>query len=670
MSAVRPTTTLKDPDYTEPSVDVDEWRDEPVRHRYVHGGFEGTDLRFSYYFPPEEQYAGRFFQPILAVSGTEHAFGSSMLQGMGGSIAFAVDSGAYMVESNLGSLTPYPGEDGTVTGYRASAAAAEYSRILAAEMYGEHRPYGYCYGGSGGGYKTMSCMENTDVWDGGVPFIIGSPMSLPNVFSVQAHAMRILWEKFPQVVDAVDPGGSGDMYAGLSAEEREALEEVTRMGFPPRAWFDVKRIAQGYTGVWSMLGNNMIKYDPDYFEDFWSVPGYLGANPPESLLQARIQHKATVVKPIMADQAEEYGLGTGVAIFRTEAMADIPIALQLDGLPDGSLMGAMMSMTSGKGAGHNFWIISTQGDVVVTGQGETEFAALSGVAAGDEVLIDNSVYLAFQTYHRHQVHPDFRVWDQFCVAGQPVYPQRPNVIGPQFSFPGAGSVQSGRFTGKVIVVECLMDEAAYPWQAAWYDGLVHEVQPDADDKFRLWYVDHAMHMRPQVGPDDPRPVRTTRIVNYGGVLEQALRDLAAWVEKGAAPPASTTYQVIDGQVFVPAGASERKGVQPTVEVTANGRARADVAVGEEVHFAAVVEAPPGTGTVVSAEWDFDGSGEYAISSSVLDGSCKQLNVTAAHTFTEPGTYFPALRVRTQRHSNTRKPHARIENLGRVRVVVE
>jgi hypothetical protein len=30
------------------------------------------------------------------------------------------------------------------------------------------------------------------------------------------------------------------------------------MGFPPRAWFDVLRIAQGYTGVWSMLGNNMI----------------------------------------------------------------------------------------------------------------------------------------------------------------------------------------------------------------------------------------------------------------------------------------------------------------------------------------------------------------------------------------------------------------------------
>jgi hypothetical protein len=125
---------LSDPDFNTPAVDVDEWRDTPVRHRYVHGEFEGSDLRFSYYFPPEEIYEGRFFQPILAVSGTEHAFGSGMLDGMAGSIDFAFDSGAYMVESNLGSLTPYPGDDPTITGFRASAAAAQHSRLLAAEM--------------------------------------------------------------------------------------------------------------------------------------------------------------------------------------------------------------------------------------------------------------------------------------------------------------------------------------------------------------------------------------------------------------------------------------------------------------------------------------------------------------------------------------------------------
>jgi hypothetical protein len=351
-------------------------------------------------------------------------------------------------------------------------------------------------------------------------------------------------------------------------------------------------------------------------------------------------------------------------------MADIPIALQVEGLPDANLMGAMLSVTSGKASGHNFWIISARNNVVMTGQGEIHFEALSGISEGDEVLIDNSVYLAFQTYHRHQVHPDYRVWDQFLEAGQPIYPQRPNLIGAALSKPGSGAVQTGRFAGKVIVVENLMDEAAYPWQGIWYADLVRKVQgPAADDKFRIWLVDHAMHMNPWVAPDDPRPVRTTRIVNYGGVLEQALRDLVAWVEYGVPAPASTKSTVVDGQVFVPAKASERQGIQPTVDLTVNRATRTDVAVGEEVYFSAVVEVPPGTGTVVGAEWDFEGSGEYAFKERGLDGSSSLLNIRTSHVFTEPGTYFPVLRVRSQRQGNTSKPHAQPQNLGRVRVVV-
>src|SRR6185503_10940811 len=84
-----------DPMFDTPFVDVDEWRDEPVRHRYVHGGFEGTDTLFSMYFPPAERYEGRFFHPVMPVSGTEHGVGLGLLAGMGGSIEFAIDSGAY-----------------------------------------------------------------------------------------------------------------------------------------------------------------------------------------------------------------------------------------------------------------------------------------------------------------------------------------------------------------------------------------------------------------------------------------------------------------------------------------------------------------------------------------------------------------------------------------------
>ena len=47
--------------FKEPYIDKDEWRTEPVRHRYIHGGFKGTDTRFSFYFPSIEKYQGPFF---------------------------------------------------------------------------------------------------------------------------------------------------------------------------------------------------------------------------------------------------------------------------------------------------------------------------------------------------------------------------------------------------------------------------------------------------------------------------------------------------------------------------------------------------------------------------------------------------------------------------------
>ena len=152
----------RDPLYDTPFVDVDEWRDEPVRHRYVHGGFEGTDLRFSLYFPPAERYEGRFFQPLMPISGTEHAATQLLGVMIGSGIEFALASGGYLVESNQGRTVMFPGDDSTIVGYRASAAAARYSRVLAAEMYGEHRPYGYVYGGSGGAYKTIGLLRERD----------------------------------------------------------------------------------------------------------------------------------------------------------------------------------------------------------------------------------------------------------------------------------------------------------------------------------------------------------------------------------------------------------------------------------------------------------------------------------------------------------------------------
>jgi hypothetical protein len=513
------------------------------------------------------------------------------------------------------------------------------------------------------------------VWDGSVPFVMGGPMSMPNVFGLQAHAMRLLWDVFPDIVDAVDPGGSGDMYAGLSSEQREALAEVTRMGFPPRAWFDVERLARGYTAVWSVLADNMIRLDPGYFEDFWTVPGYLGADPPASLERARVQHKTAVTGVIFAEEAAQLGLPMPMAMPRGTSTDDIPVAVRVAEMPDAELRGAMLRIAGGEAADCSMHVVGRQDDILITGVGEASADRVGALAVGDEVVVDNSVYLAAQTYHRHQVHPDFPVWDQFTVGGRPVYPQRPNVIGPSYARGGAGSNESGRFGGKMIVVQNLMDEAAFPWGAALYrDKVKAALGGEAlEDRYRLWFVDHAMHTGAEpiagLAMPDTTPARKTRMINYLGVLQQALRDVAAWVERGVVPPASTAFELVDGQVHVPPTAAARKGVQAVVDLTANGGARADVAPGAPVDFHALVEVPLGAGTVVAVEWDFEGTAEYPLAEPHVDGSANRLHARATHAFDEPGTYFPAVRVVTHRRGDVGTRHARIQNLGRVRVVV-
>ena len=93
---------------------------------------------------------------------------------------------------------------------------------------------------------------------------------------------------------------------------------------------------------------------------------------------------------------------------------------------------------------------------------------------------------------------------------QPVYPQRPQLLGPRYGRNGAGGgIQAGRFDGKMIVVQCLLDEIAYPQQASWYHRRVQGVLGDSiDDRYRVWFVDHAMHGGPMMRPDETtRPAR-------------------------------------------------------------------------------------------------------------------------------------------------------------------
>ena len=239
------------------------------------------------------------------------------------------------------------------------------------------------------------------------------------------------------------------------------------------------------------------------------------------------------------------------------------------------------------------------------------------------------------------------------------------LLGPLFVNATAGSLQTGVFKGKMILVESLWDREAMPWQADWYRKRVEaNLGKRTDESFRVWHTDHALH-GDSAEQEDP-----TRTVSYLGVLHQALRDLSQWVEKGVAPPASTSYRIDDGQVVVPVSAKARHGVQPVATVTANGGAKAVVRSGQPVRFTARVEVPPGVGKIVSAEWDFEGAGTFPVKVQLSGAPNAKLTLQTNHAFTKPGVYFPALRVASERNGDAKTPHARIQNLGRVRVLVE
>ncbi|MET0887231.1 MAG: PKD domain-containing protein, partial [Mycetocola sp.] len=597
----------------------------------IHGGFTGTDGKFSLYFPDAAEYEGRFFQSTYPTVGHEDADPTAL--------AFSLTHGAYVVQSNNGGGVPASNGLG---GYRINAAAAKYSRIIAEEVYADSaRPRGYIYGQSGGAYQTAGSVENTEgVWDGSVPVVLGTPNGIPSYATVELLALRVLHDKLPQIVDAMEPGGSGDPYAGLTDEQSRILREATRLGFPLRGWWehaslDGASIAQ--------TGSNVRFIDGSYLNDFWTKPGYAGTDPNESAENARVQENTTVVSLI----------GTPTS------------KLVLSNVPNKYLVGAELVITSGAANRRTLPIGTVDGNTVGFGAGASQ-ATIDMIKPGDTLRIDNSWYTALQYYHRYQVPTaDMYGWDQFRNAdGLPIYPQRPFLVGPLFANFAAGAVNTGAFNGKMIMLSSLLDVEAFAWSADWYRAKAQEHHgAELDDNFRLWYMENSGHTAPKTTAAE------THIVSFDGHVQQALLDLDEWVLTGTAPSASTEYEVTDdNQIEVPTTAPKRRGIQPLVTVSANGSSeRATVAAGQTVAFSVDGRVPPGTGKIVNVEWDFEGTGDYPAATPTKSPVLKGL--TKKHTFSEPGTYFATVRVTSQRDGDASTPFTRVQNLDRVRVVV-
>ena len=255
------------------------------------------------------------------------------------------------------------------------------------------------------------------------------------------------------------------------------------------------------------------------------------------------------------------------AFFRAE---DGPVAVTLSDGDVARLVGATIRFTSGAAAGRKLYCTGAFNGGLLS-------SVISGpvfedVEAGDEVVIDNRDWLAYCYYHRYQAPPGNPAARQFIVDGRPIYPQRPLFPMTEMRSTTRAGDHTGRFTGKMIIVQNAMDDYAWPHGAVVYATLVREALGDrTDGQLRVWFNDNASH----VPGSFLGPATASRLIDYGGSVDQALRDLIAWVEQGVEPPATTGYHWDEqsSRLDLPGPAARRRGIQPVVTVRATVRPR-------------------------------------------------------------------------------------------------
>lgn len=601
--------------------------------------------RVTWRFPAKAHWRNRFFQQTYPLP-------FDMLNTVDDRFAFT--SGGFTVAINPGNPN---------VGYRVPAAAAKLAKAYANKLYGNTaRIYGYLYGQSGGSVQAIAAAEGTTgVWDGIIPVVIATDGLTMHSFQwANLYAIAVPQAKREAIADAVAPGSGRDIYTGLNGDERAILNELLSAGFARLALEDMKFAVGFGPGNLGATGD----LDPTYEDDFWSKPGYEGNDPPAWLTAARVDGIATI---------------SGV----TRNAQGAPTSVNFDPatLPKLGSIGA---------EGLQFHVYAADGttritkgevrtlsgrlaDGTLTLNGTNDPVLLAALTHGSKIRITNGALLAAAFYPRHTIPDNGNpAYNQYRNKnGSPRYAQRPVNVAYFGNLRAAGGVrQTGNINTKTVVIEDLVDPASYPYTAAFYALQVKRAlgPVQADRMLRVYYQESASHGAfPGIVPGK----MGTSLVGVGGILHQALLDLAAWVEDGVAPLSSSSYRLDEmNQVILPDSASKRRGLQPVLHLTANGEERAVVGVNQPVNLSADIAMPPRSGQIVQYDW-YLGTHDFKFEPAMTLAK-PQTRAKAKRTvsFPKAGEYMVTLRVFGQRNGIGDVSHPTIlQNLARVRIVV-
>jgi len=671
--------TCTDPDYNESTFVIDKTEqltfqvpDGPlIPYTEVTGHFPATKTvatlpsyvrqsptlfqqNYVFRFPAKEFWRNRSFEQ-------QHPTGGGIVDNR-----MAFTNGAYSVNWMSASAP------NAVASHRHEAAATQVAKAYANKLYGNTaKVYSYFWGCSGGGIVSMAAAENvTGVWDGVQPHCMGpTGVATYHSFHWQAHyTMAIPKEKADAIAEAALPGGRGDIYAGLNEEEKSVLNEFISAGYP------LPVIGNHFKNLVPLVDPIDIRMaDPTYEDDFWSKPGYAGANPPNYLKAAKVDGYATITgvtrdaagvpTVIQFDPATVPALGTtGDAyleywVYAADGKTRLTDPTRVVGEPSDnrrrySLRGTLdtntglltLTGTLKDIFGHESPITNSQ-------------VLLKALKSGSKIRVNNRFILAMYFYPRYSNIPGGRSYDQYRNAdGSAKYPQRKDISVLSYANyrTMGGRIETGAITTKVMIIEGLGDNLSWPlFNASYAQQIQRILGPKSNDMMRFYLHDNGRHA---VGGGEP------------GIWQQSMQDMMAWVEKGIAPPPSTSYTIRNGQVIPADNAAERHGLQPVMNLTANDVARAMVGVNQPVNLAAKLEMPPMTGQIVQYNWTISGTAEPM---TVVDKPRPLVDVNRTITFDKPGTYVVRLTVNGQRDGLVNPANQTLlPNFKEVRVVVQ
>ena len=619
-------------------------------------------------FPAKEYWRNRSFE-------VEHPTGGGVVDNR-----MAFTNGAYSVNWMSASIP------NAVASHRHEAAATKVAAAYANKLYrNTAKIYSYIWGCSGGGIVAMALAENvTGVFDGvGVHCTGPTGVATYHSFHWQAlYTMAISKAKRDAIAAAAVPGGTGDIYAGLNEEEKSVLNEFISAGYP------LPVIGNAFTSLTPLVPPIDIRMaDPTYEDDFWSKPGYAGANPPTYLTAAKIDGYATIAgiardaagvpTAVQFDPATVPALGTTgdnyleYFVYAADGKTRVidPKRATGDSTQNNrrySLMGKLDTKTG-----------------LLTLTAANSPMLLNALTVGSKIRVNNLFILAIYFYPRYSNIPGARSYDQYRNAnGSPKYPQRKDisVLSHANYRTMGGRLETGAVKTKTMIMEGRGDNLSWPiFNSSYAESIQRTLGAKANDMMRFYLHDNGSHA---VGGGEP------------GIFQQAMQDLMAWAEKGIAPPPSTNYTIKNGQVVPPDNAADRRGLQPVMNLSANGVERVTVGVNQPVNLASRIEMPPNTGLIVQYGWtiadlaaappDQGGRGGGGLPGAGIappagtanpmtdvDKPQPLVNVDRTITFDKPGTYVVRLTVKGQRDGLVAPANQTLlQNYKEVRVVVQ